>query len=293
MNLDRLASLTLVLLSRFQQVDRRIIYALVWLLIGFPIVAPYIGIKLPILPMYPTRAARSFFEAVESMPDDKITLVACDFDPGTLGENGPQCRAVIEHLMRCRKKFIIMGLDQVGPTIAQAYAEELGKKYGYRYGIDYCNFGWITGGQMFLERMCRDLHAAVKQDKMGTPINEIPMMQNVRSAKDIGLVIEFTGSGLLPLYIATFHAQFGVKLAQGCTGIIGPEQFPYLDSGQLCGLLVGLKGAAEYEEMLKTVGGGKRTMLPQSAGHLLIIVLVVLGNLGTWAARRIERGMRA
>lgn len=280
----------LTLLARFQQVDRRIIYALVWLLIGFPIIAPYIGINLPILPMYPTRAARSFFEAIENVPNDKVVLVACDFDPGTLGENGPQCRAIIEHLMRRRKKFIIMGLDQVGPTIAQAYAEELGRKYNYCYGIDYCNFGWITGGQMFLERMCRDIHAAVKQDKMGKPLNEIPMMQNVRSAKDIRLVAEFTGSGLLPLYIATFHAQFGVKLAQGCTGIIGPEQFPYLDTGQLSGLLVGLKGAAEYEEMLKTVGGGKRAMLPQSAGHLLIIILVTLGNLGMWASKKLGRG---
>ncbi|MCS7254016.1 MAG: hypothetical protein RMK18_08525 [Armatimonadota bacterium] len=289
MNIGRLISFMFVIFARFQQVDRRIIYMLVWLLIGFPIIAPYIGINLPILPMYPTRAARSFFETVESVPNDKVVLVACDFDPGTLGENGPQCRAVIEHLMRCRKKFIIMGLDQVGPTIAQAYAEELGKKYGYRYGIDFCNFGWITGGQMFLERMCRDIHAAVRQDKMGTPINEIPMMRNVRSAKDIGLVAEFTGAGLLPLYIATFHAQFGVKLAQGCTGIIGPEQFPYLDTGQLSGLLVGLKGAAEYEEMLKIASGGKRAMLPQSAGHLLIIILVALGNLGMWAAKRVGR----
>ncbi|MFA4044932.1 MAG: hypothetical protein HZRFUVUK_001740 [Candidatus Fervidibacterota bacterium] len=289
MRVSRISDLILTTLSRFQQVDRRIIYVLVWILIGFPIVAPHVGIHLPVLPMYPTRAARSFFEAVESVPNGKVILLACDFDPGTLGENGPQCRSVIEHIMRTGKKFIIMGLDQVGPTIAQAYAEELAKKYGYKYGVDYCNFGWITGGQMFLERMCRDLHAAVKQDKAGTPLSEIPMMKNVRSAKDIGLVVEFTGSGLLPLYIATFNAQFGVKLAQGCTGIIGPEQFPYLDTGQLSGLLVGLKGAAEYEEMLNVVGGGKRAMLPQSAGHLLIIILVALGNIGMWVARRAER----
>lgn len=263
-------------LAQFQAIDRRIVYLVVAVAIAFPFV---VRVRLPVIPTYPTKP---FYQAIENMPKGKVVLVAADFATSTEGENGPQVQAVLEHLMRRRIPFIIMGVDLQGPELVQSYAERLAKRHGYRYGRDFVNLGYLPGGQPVLERFCRSVWQTRPQDFRQRPLSELPLMRRVRSAKDIGLVAEFTGSGLLPWYVQTFWAQFKVPLAQGCTGIIGPEQFPYLDTRQLSGLMVGLKGAAEYEALLKQNGPAYRRMMPQAFGHIAALLLILLGNLGAW-----------
>ncbi len=267
-------------LAKFQSIDRRIIYLCVSIAIALPFI---VTIRLPVIPTLPTQ---KFYEAVEKVPKGKVVLIAADFDTGTEGENGPQVQAVLEHLMRRRIPFVIIGLAIQGPQLVQGYADRLAKKYGYRYGHDYVNLGYITGGQPALERFCRSIWQMIPKDAKGMPLSEIPLMRKVRSANDIGLVAEFTGAGLLGYYIQTFWGQFKVPLAQGCTGIIGPEQFPYLATGQLSGLMVGLKGAAEYEALLNLQREGYRRMMPQSMGHITALLLIFLGNLGMWLSYR-------
>ncbi|MFN3421959.1 MAG: hypothetical protein ACK40X_09580 [Armatimonadota bacterium] len=271
-------------LAQFQTIDRRIVYLCVAIAIALPFI---VQVRLPVIPTMPVQ---KFYEAVENIPKGKVALIAADFDTGTEGENGPQVQAVLEHLMRKRIPFIILGVAIQGPELVQNYAERLAGKYGYRYGIDFVNLGYLPGGQLALERFCRSIWQTKPVDYKQRPLTELPLMKKVRTAKDIGLVAEFTGSGLLQWYVVTFWAQFKVPLAQGCTGIIGPEQFPYLDTGQLSGLMVGLKGAAEYEALLKVQREGFRRMMPQSLGHLVALFLIFLGNLGMWLTwKRVRR----
>jgi hypothetical protein len=56
-------------------------------------------------------------------------------------------------------------------------------------------------------------------------------------------------------------------------------------------MLSGLKGAAEYEALIK--GSHRKTtlkmMMSQSMAHLLIIILIVLANIGLYIERRRRR----
>lgn len=268
------------LLTQFQAIDRRVIYLCVAIAIALPFI---VQIKLPVIPTMPVQ---KFYEAVDKVPKGKVVLIAADFDTGTEGENGPQVQAILEHLMLKRIPFVIIGTAIQGPELVQSYAEKLARKYGYKYGVDFVNLGYLPGGQLALERFCRSVWQTKPSDYKQRPLTELPLMRKVRTAKDIGLVAEFTGAGVLSWYVQTFWGQFKVPLAQGCTGIIGPEQFPYLDTGQLSGLMVGLKGAAEYEALLKVSREGVRRMIPQSLGHLAALFLILLGNLGMWLAQK-------
>jgi hypothetical protein len=70
---------------------------------------------------------------------------------------------------------------------------------------------------------------------------------------------------------------------------MAPEQYPFLDSGQLSGMLTGMKGAAEYEQLIGAPGFGLPAMAGQSFAHLYILFLIVLGNLPIligWSRRR-------
>jgi len=267
-------------LTKLQRIDRRIIYALVIILIAFALLKDF-SLPRPVTP-----EARRLFEAVEAVPEDKIVLVAADWGAATRGECWPQTVAVVSHLLKARKKFAIMGFNPQGPEYTQKIAEEQAQIYGGVYGVDWCNWGYKVGVDTTLLSLVQDIPKTIPEDVKGTPVEEIPMMKNVKTAEDIGLIVEFTGAGMLDYYL---RRMAGVPIGQGCTAVIGPEQYTYLDSGQLVGLLVGMKGAAEYETLVDFRGQGTEAMRPQSLAHLLIIILIILGNIGMYAARRAEK----
>jgi hypothetical protein len=64
------------------------------------------------------------------------------------------------------------------------------------------------------------------------------------------------------------------------------DYYPYLSSGQLLGLIGGMKGAAEYERLMSISGDARRGMDAQSMVHVIIVLLVVLGNVALFASRR-------
>ena len=60
---------------------------------------------------------------------------------------------------------------------------------------------------------------------------------------------------------------------------MGPDMYPFLQSKQLIGLLGGLKGAAEYEALVKKKANAVSGMRPQSVVHVIIILFVIFGNI--------------
>lgn len=76
---------------------------------------------------------------------------------------------------------------------------------------------------------------------------------------------------------------------------MAPKQYAYYSAGQLNGLLGGMKGAAEYEKLVGRPALAITGMGAQSIAHLLIIFLVLIGNIGYFAGRRLdaERGVRS
>ena len=132
----------------------------------------------------------------------------------------------------------------------------------------------------------QDLPKAVGKDKYGTPVARIPMMQDVRSIKDVGLVIDITPSGTLDYWIAFLQGVYGTPLGYAPTAVMVPEGYNPLDAGQIKGMLPGLVGAGQYEVLINHRGFGTRASGAQSATHILIIFLIIAGNLGYIASRR-------
>ena len=73
--------------------------------------------------------------------------------------------------------------------------------------------------------------------------------------------------------------KYGFELGGGCTAVSAPRFYPLIDTGQINGLLGGLRGAAEYEILLNREGKAIAGMDAQSATHFLIIFLIVVCNL--------------
>jgi hypothetical protein len=68
--------------------------------------------------------------------------------------------------------------------------------------------------------------------------------------------------------------------------VIAPGLYPLLRSGQINGLIGGLRGAAEYEVLIGQKGRAVAGMDAQSATHFAIIGLVLLCNLFYFSIRK-------
>jgi hypothetical protein len=269
--------------ARAQNVDRRYLYLLLVAAVALP---TFVGFSLPIRVFDETTGV---YQAIEAMPEDKVALLMCNWGPGSKGENWPQTEGVIHHMLRKGVRFIIMGADTVGPTLGQQMAERIAPRYGRGYGEDWVSFGYKYWGDAQLLSFSKDVPGFTKSDIRRTPAEEVPMMRGVRDMSDIPLVIEVSAGPEIDRWIRLVQPTYKTTLAFGATAVMAPGYYPYLDSGQLAGMLVGMRGGAEYEALLMEPGQATQGMTLQSMAHLLIAALVVLGNVGYIATRRRAR----
>ena len=262
--------------QRLQQIPRYYIYLLlagvvVWQLI-FPIA----------LPIVPSDATQGVHEAIRAVPDDKIIIITTDWDASTQAETGPQTQAVIHACFQEGKRFAIMNLQPpMGVKLAHDLAQEAAGDYDVSYGVDWCNWGYKYGYENVLMALGKDIPTTIGDDFYGNPVTDLPMMQGVEDIEDVGLVVEVTGlSGLTEMWIGLIQGPYQTPLASAYTAVMAPLYYPYLDSGQMQGMLVGAKGAAEMEVLTEKPGRATRIMNVQSWAHVLIILLIIVGNLG-------------
>jgi hypothetical protein len=263
-------------LAWLQTIDRRIMYTLLIVLVAWPLIRP-LGMPIPITPQ-----VLGVYKAVEAIPKNKVAIVSVNWDAGTSGENEWQTRAIVRHLMRhgTRIIFVAMNAPQ-GSEFAQQIGESIGKEYHKVYGTDWVNVGFRPNMDNVVMAMRLDIPGTLKTDRDLRPLSEFPIMRRVKTIKhDVGLIVETTGSATLASWISFVQGVDKVPLAYCPTAVMLAEGYNPLDAHQIVGMLPGLKGAGEYEELLKRPDFGYRGAGALSTSHMLIIVLIILGNVG-------------
>jgi hypothetical protein len=307
--------------QQLQSLDRRWIYLLLSIVL---ITALIVGkLEKPVVQL----PARQLFDAVEASPagadDDKIILVGTTFSFNTIGESGNQARAILRHLMLTKKRFAVMSVEPVGAEIGKIITTKLAEEYNYEYGKDWIFFGYQLGTLAFFKSFPQDIPGTVKIDGIqGNPITDFtafPIMRRVKTIKDVDMHIEITASASVFdwLQIVQPVTKPRLKIGYACTGVMAAEAYPYLDSGQMVGMLPGLKGAADYEQLVEErekdfpevkadastslasiprIGlyrTARHLMFAQGSAHVLIILFIILGNIGYFLARRKPRSKEA
>jgi hypothetical protein len=115
------------------------------------------------------------------------------------------------------------------------------------------------------------------------------MMRDIHNYSDVKAVISLAGSNAADFWIQYGNAKYGVPLALGVTGVMASDYYPYLQSGQIFGLIPGMKGAAEYESLVGQPGLGSRGLPYQVTTHLVILTFMILTNIAYFAQRRAAR----
>lgn len=261
------------ILDKLAKLDRRIIYLCVGLAVIIPMLIP-IGLPVDI-----TRPVQAVYNAIEALPEGSIVLVSTDYDPGSEAELYPATEAVIEHCFRRNLRVYMMGLWPAGSELGQRALDTLARVHHKQYGVDYINVGYRPGGAVMLLSLGRNFRDVIRVDRRGTSIDSLVLGRQVHSARDIALVMTLSaGDPGVIHWVQYFHARYNTPICAATTAIMAPRQYPYMNSGQLVGLLGGLKGAAEYETLVGRKGRGLTGMDSQSIVHVLLVLFIILGN---------------
>lgn len=261
--------------------DRRWVFLVVAIAVCIPLVVP------THFPIGISPEAKNLYKAVDALPDDSVVMLTFDVYANALAETEPMARAALHHLFSRNMKVVTVStIPFGGPSVAERVTRELAAEYAKTYGVDFVNLGYKPNYVSVLKGMGSSIESIYPTDNSGAPLSQLPLMRRVHSYKDIGLIFVVADNGIIDYWISIVHAQYGIPVGAGMTAVMAPKQYAYTSSGQLVGLLGGMKGAAEYELLVGKPALAVTGMGIQSLIHILIIGLIAIGNLGFFMTNR-------
>ncbi len=272
-----------------REVTRRIIFVLVALAVIFPF---FSQIQQPFTP---SPEVVKVYDKVEALKPGDHVLIAIDYDPSSEAELYPMSLALLRH---CFKKGVIpvvmtpwptsVGIAKKGCDEAVADADSMFHKKIVS-GKDYVFLGFRPGVTNLILKMGDNLKGAFDKDYYSQPTQGMEALAGVNTLKDFKLVVDLAAVGSVEMWIAYGTDRAGIPMATGTTAVMTPDLYPFYQSKQLIGFLGGLRGAADYEKLLKISGRGEKGMLAQSATHVLIILLILGANIRLFAGRFLRK----
>jgi hypothetical protein len=238
------------------------------------------------LPVTPTPRVRAAYDTIEALPAGSRVLISMDYEPDIMAELEPMSIAILRQCFRKHIRVTVMSLYPAGVGLAERAIRIASTAEGAKRNEDYAFLGYKSGFQTVILGIGESLRSQYPVDFYGTPIDSIPMLRDVRNYAQFQLVINLSGSAAADYWIQLARTRYHAPLVLGCTAVMATDYYPYLSSGQLLGLIGGMKGAAEYERLLGIFGDGRRGMDAQSVVHVIVVVFVVLGNVAMLVARR-------
>lgn len=267
--------------QRMLKVDRRIIFLVIGICTLLPLLYP-VGLPIKISP-----EVRGVYDYIESLPERSVLLLSMDFDPASKPELHPQAIAILRHAFRKNLRVIGMTLWVSGTGMADQLLSQVARETGKEYGKDYVFLGWSPGGNAVIINMGQDLYNTFPSDYSGRPTKGLPVLDGVLTLKDVNYAVSLAaGNPGVEAWYVFGKDKYKFELGGGCTGVIAPGLYPLLRSGQINGLIGGLRGAAEYESLIGRKGRAVAGMDAQSATHAAIVVLVIICNIFYFSLRR-------
>jgi hypothetical protein len=261
-----------------------------------------IAVLLLVAILYPLIAQRWFFpvpnlyslemlnlrDAVNALPAGQPVLVVVDYEPALSGEMEAASAAVMDNLMAASARLTLVSTSPTGPAMAEKLLSRV-RDHPASYHLPYSspshlvNLGYVAGGPAGIANFALAPRQAVPgllPD--GSSAWELPALLGVRSIDDFSKILILTDNietgrtwieQLRPGLDA--DSLLFVTSAQAA-----PALRPYVDAGQVTGMVSGLAGGAAYEQITQHPGPATSLWGAFQASMLATIILILVGGLG-------------
>ena len=262
-------------------IDRRWIFLIIATVVIVPLIFP-VG-----LPIRPTDTTKNVYDSIEKLPAGSKVLLSVEYSPSTRPENHPMTISILRHLFKNNHKVFITCLWPDGQFMAQDAINQVAKQeFNKTYGVDYVFLGFRPGNEAVVKGIVSNLRKLYTVDVYQKKIDEIPLMNGINNFKDFDFL--FSSSAGFPgtiEWVQYASDPTGIPMASGVTSIQVNEVMPYVQAGQMVGVLAGMPGAAEYEALINQKGSATSGMDAQSVAHLVIVLFIILGNVSFFIER--------
>jgi hypothetical protein len=277
----------MTVLERLGKIDRRAIYLMLTLAVIVPLVFT-VDVRTHV-----DRSTLGLFDAIEKIePNNKAVMISFDYSPDMAAELDPMAVAVLRHCFARNVRVIIMSMYIQGAALAERAIAQTAAEFSKKAGVDYVTMGFRPGGAVIMMNVGENIRKAFPADYYGVPFDSLPMMRTIRNYQDIPVVLTLASGGVVGSWVIYAGTRYKANIASGVTAVMAPDYYPFLQTGQLIGQLSGMKGAAEYEQLIVDRGYfprkdlASRAMNAISASHILLIVFIIVGNIAYFASAR-------
>ena len=297
-----------------QSLPKPALYLLLFLVASIPLF-----FKIPV-PNSPDQASIDFYAKLMELPEGSKVLICSDWTNSTRGESMGEMDAIVRILMRRKIKFAVYSIgDGQAPRVARDVISRISREEGggqpfYRPFEDYVVIGYFPNGEGQTAAINTNILQAFasKTDISPTGQREVvqsPVFAGIKSLADFKYLINVTASSTNTVILERVKK---TDLMFAVTGVMVPENTVYYSSGQLKGLVGGIKGVYDLETLMEygvnnpgphMISSPTYGPIPGFPGkpntgtgtayypalHVCLTVLimaVIMGNLGMFLARR-------
>jgi hypothetical protein len=257
--------------ERLDKLDRRVYYWILVISIAAPLVNP-LGLPITI-----NQSTRDLYEGLLEIEEGDVVLIDIFMSVSTWAECMGGLVVEVNTLLDQGARLVFMGDSIDVPRSWDRLHELTPRLNDLEYGVDVVFLGYYTGLDAAAAQMAVDMSSIFPTDHFGTPVGDIPLMQDANEAGDYAMVL-FTAEGEVK-WIQQWGEPYGIPVAGMGIAMKGSALAPYLASGDIFGLAVGARGAAELEALAGMPAAATITMDAISASHLLFVILIILANL--------------
>jgi hypothetical protein len=221
-------------------------------------------------------------------------LVAFDYEPAQQGELSPGAQAIVRQVLGQGVPVVAVSARPSGAAVGQqlladtAAALSAQTRFSYTAGTHYLNLGYLPGGPVGLLQFAANPHSAFQNDFTGSfagaSVWDAPALAGVDALSDFSLIVLVADTAQATrawVEQAQRHAP-QVKMVAVVSASAEPLVRPYTAGSpepQLDGLVVGLAGAARYEQRAGLPGAATARWPAQGGGLLAAALIIAAGNL--------------
>jgi len=278
-------------LSKVARLDRRWIFLAILLSVALPFVVP---IEFEAMPSEETlRFDRALGRALDT---GRPLVIGVDFGPQTMAELEPVLLAIMHRVFAAGGEAVFLTFMPEAASPLRAYLARMEEEHDLVYGRDYVFLGYASSYAYTIYGMGASIETYFHEDDRGTPIRDLELMKDLGNLTEAAAVLNVASNSMPKFWIQYGVAPLDLDFLVACTAVQATDYFPYLQTGQLDGLLAGGRAGAEYEGLLVDAGvlpepgDATRGLGSQSLAIFAILAFIALGNAGYFLGRRRDAG---
>lgn len=239
------------------------------------------------------------YSAINALPTNSVVLVNWAYDPATAGEMDTAALPVIEHLLEKNARLLVVSQLPGGPATARRLIGVARSRVSQavltrQMGENLIEAGYLPGGVGSLPLLALAPAQALPVDIQGRSLGNRSTLTAMQGSAPALLLILAARSEDTRQWLEQVQPLNAAPAVVVSSAAADPVIRPYVDSGQIVGLVSGYAGGVAYGDLLIDAApmtaqeAQRRQITGQNWAMAVLLLVILVGNL----AGLFERGER-